>query len=268
MSNNFITLFVNSASGTNRSADGSTFTHRLEPPLRIPRDAKPYVSLLESTTWYNAPNILTGTNDVFKVSFSGVSSGTTQAFTFPAGLYSLASLNLRLGFFLVDLGLASDTLTFVGLQAESKLVLSLKPDSLSGDITVDWTDSTLSMRTFLGFQNNASFTALTSGGETSVTASSVAKFNSLEYYVIEAIGLGISGSYTESGKANSQSLAAIVPDISPSQQILYRPVHPLKLKCDIAGSTIGSIIFRLTDQNHVPQETFGETFSARIQITY
>ena len=224
---NFITLFVNSQNGINKSSDGSTFTHRLEPPLRIPRDAKPYVSLLESTIWYNSPNVLTGTNDVFKVSFSNIASNAVQTFTFPAGLYSLASLNLRLGYFLVDLGLASDTLQFVGLQAESKLVLSLKPDSASGDITVNWTDSMLTMRTFLGFQANASFTALTSGGETSVTATSVAKFNSLEYYVIEAIGLGISGSYTESGKANSQSLCAIVPDISPSQQILYRPTHPL-----------------------------------------
>jgi len=147
-------------------------------------------------------------------------------------------------------------------------VLSLKPDSTSGDITVDWTDATLTMRTFLGFQNNASFTALLSGGETSVTASSVAKFNSLEYFVIECIGLAISGSYKEDGTQSSSSLAAIVPDVSPSQQILYRPVHPLKLKCDIAGSTIGSITFRLTDQNHLSQETFGETYSARIQITY
>jgi len=80
----------------------------LKPPLTIPKDAEPMVSVVEAGVFHTAHNIKSGVINVFKVSFSNISGNAPQTMTFPAGIYNLSSLNLRLGHFLIDLGLASD----------------------------------------------------------------------------------------------------------------------------------------------------------------
>ena len=102
-------LFINSQYGHSLSADGSTFSmDLLKPPLTIPKDAEPMVRVVEAGVFHTAHNIKSGVNNVFKVSFSNISGNAPQTMTFPAGINNLSSLNLRLGHFLIDLGLASD----------------------------------------------------------------------------------------------------------------------------------------------------------------
>lgn len=260
------TLFINSEYGHSLSSDGSTFSMNLNPPLVLAKDTEPMVEATEVTCWHTAYNIKTGINDTFKVSFANVASNAVQSFVFPPGIYNLTSLNLRLSHFLIDLSLASDTLKFVGIQAEGKLLLHAITSTSTGNITVSFADATMTMRSFLGFESNSSVTFTQEG---SVTANDTAKFDSIQYYVLECTsGLNISGAYKEDGNSNSTALAVIVPDVQPSQQILYRPHHPLKLHANVAGATISRLEFRLCDHLHQPVNTNDEYYSARIRITY
>lgn len=260
-------LFVNSASASNISADGSTFDYNFQPPLQLPRDSSPTVSVLEATNYYNSPNIKLGVNDTFVVSFSNLFGGADQTFQFSFGLYGLIQFNLRLGLFLQAIGLATDTIQAQGLQAESKLAITVKPNATSGNITVKFSDPAFSMDSFLGFDTNSDFVANQALGTQTVTALKTAKFNVLEYWMVECIGLGVSGTYGPTGKANGSAIAAIVPQVAPSQQNLYRPYHPLQIPCSITAP-ISKIVFRLVDQNGDVVDTIGETWSARIQISY
>ena len=259
------TFLINSQYGHSLSNDGSTFAMNLQPPLVLPKDSEPIIEVVEATAWHTAENIKTGVNDVFKVSFANVSSNAVQTMTFPPGIYNLTSLNLRLSHFLIDLGLDSQTLRFVGVQATSSLLLHATPNAASGNITVPFADATMTMRSFLGFENNPSVTFTQ---ESSATANSTAKFDSIQYYVLECNGFNVSGSYKEDGNSNSSAIAVIVPDVQSSQQILYRPNHPLKLFANIAGGTISRLEFRLCDHLHQPVNTNGEYYSARIRLTY
>ena len=151
------------------------------------------------------------------------------------------------------------------MQAESKLLIHFQPDAASGTIGIDFGVAANSMRAFLGFQGSGTLTAST---ESSVYGSDVSKFNSLEYYKLEAIGLSISGGYDEDGGNDSNTIAVVVPNVSPSQLIVQRLTHPMKLHCNIAGATISQITWRLLDNNNNPVNTNSENFSARVRITY
>ena len=260
-----ITLLVNSAYGENKSADGHSFTQRLSPPLRVPAGKDPQIEATEVGIWHTSPNVIAGTNNVLKFTFSAVSGGATQTFTFPEGLYSLNSINLRLQHFLISLGLDQNTVSFVPVQAESKLLIHFQPDTASGTVGIDFSDVANTMRQFLGFQGSGSLSA---AAESSFYGSNVSKFNTLEYYKLEAVGLSISGGYGEAGGNDSNCIAVVIPNVSPSQLIVQRLAHPIKLHCNIAGATISQITWRLLDNNDQPVNTNSENFSARVRITY
>ena len=260
-----ITLLVNSAYGANKSADGHSFVQRLSPPIRVPTGKDPMIEASEVAIWHTSPNVKTGINDVLRFTFSAVSSGAVQTFTFPSGLYSLNSINLRLQHFLISLGLDQNTVSFVPVQAESKLLIHFQPDTASGTVGIDFSNAANTMREFLGFQGSGSLSA---AAESSVYGSNVSKFNSLEYYKLEAVGLSISGGYGESGGNDSNCIAVVIPNVSPSQLIVQRLAHPIKLHCNIAGATISQITWRLLDNNDQPVNTNSENFSARVRITY
>jgi len=260
-----ITLLVNSAYGANKSADGHSFVQRLSPPIRVPAGKDPQIEATEVGIWHTSPNVKTGINDVLRFTFSAVSSGAVQTFTFPSGLYSLNSINLRLQHFLISLGLDQNTVSFVPVQAESKLLIHFQPDNASGTIGIDFSNAANTMREFLGFQGSGSLSA---AAESSFYGSNVSKFNTLEYYKLEAVGLSISGGYGEAGGNDSNCIAVVIPNVSPSQLIVQRVAHPIKLHCNISGATISQITWRLLDNNDQPVNTNSENFSARVRITY
>ena len=72
----------------------------------------------------------------------------------------------------------------------------------------------------------------------------MSKFNTLEYYKLESHGLSISGGYGENGKNDTNCIAVVVPNVSPSQLIVQRKAHPIKLHCNIAGATISQITYK------------------------
>ena len=56
-------FFLSSSQGSNRSADGSSFEVRLNPPLRIPREAKhTRVFCNQASAVYSFPNVTSAAN--------------------------------------------------------------------------------------------------------------------------------------------------------------------------------------------------------------
>ncbi len=80
-------FFLSSAQGSNRSADGSSFSVRLNPPLRIPREAMhTRVYCNQASCVYSFPNVTASDNAVhLSVNKSGVP--TRYDLTVPPGLY-------------------------------------------------------------------------------------------------------------------------------------------------------------------------------------
>ena len=50
-------LFIDSSQANDLSADGSTFTYTMSPPLQVPGDADPRLSVLEADVVYTTPNV-------------------------------------------------------------------------------------------------------------------------------------------------------------------------------------------------------------------
>jgi len=97
-------FFLSSAQGSNRSADGSSFSVRLNPPLRIPREAlHTRVYCNQASCVYSFPNVTASDNAVhLSVMDSGVAS--RYELTVPPGLYGgLADIQSALAQSAVDL---------------------------------------------------------------------------------------------------------------------------------------------------------------------
>jgi len=75
-----LTLFIDLKLGTNRSADGPSFTYLLDPALMVPFDAMPTMRALEANVFYTSPNIsAVKQNNRFR--FSVITSGTVAGGT-------------------------------------------------------------------------------------------------------------------------------------------------------------------------------------------
>ena len=82
-------FFLSSAQGSNRSADGSSFSVRLNPPLRIPREAlHTRVYCNQASCVYSFPNV-TATDNAVHLSVKDASTGVATRYdlTVPPGLY-------------------------------------------------------------------------------------------------------------------------------------------------------------------------------------
>lgn len=81
-------FFLSSAQGTNRSADGSSFSVRLNPPLRIPREAlHTRVYCNQASCVYSFPNVTVSDNAVHLSVKDASGSPTRYDLTVPPGLY-------------------------------------------------------------------------------------------------------------------------------------------------------------------------------------
>ena len=82
-------FFLSSAQGSNRSVDGSSFSVRLNPPLRIPRDAlHTRVYCNQASCVYSFPNV-TASDNAVHLSVKDASTGVATRYdlTVPPGLY-------------------------------------------------------------------------------------------------------------------------------------------------------------------------------------
>eukprot|EP01049_Picozoa_sp_SAG25_P015610 SAG25_NODE_3237_length_1163_cov_0.838346_2_plen_176_part_00 len=127
-------FFLPSAQGSNRSADGSSFSVRLNPPLRIPRAAlHTRVYCNQASCVYSFPNVTASDNAVhLSVMESGVAS--RYDLTVPPGLYGgLADIQSALAQSAVDLQVPGviDAATFASFmqltadESTSRVTLTL-----------------------------------------------------------------------------------------------------------------------------------------------
>ena len=262
-----VTIFASSASSTNVSADKSNFVYTFNPPLQIPKGKQPHIQLVGAEVFWNVPNINSGVNNTMEISMTNVNGGSANTFSLDTGLYSLSAINQALSTFLHSLNVPGDALELIGQSSTSKILAHCRCTTQTGNISINWSNSTLS--TLLGFNGAATFTALLSNGESSTLAPNIAVFNTFRHYCVEARGLNIgSHLYNEFGQ-NKPVIAAIVPaNVSVGERIIYQPINPLIIPCEISGQTISQCTFALTDSAHNLQTTSGEDWSLRCVITY
>ena len=97
-------FFLSSAQGSNRSADGSSFSVRLNPPLRIPREAlHTRVYCNQASCVYSFPNVTSSANKVYLSVANQEGLSQRYDLTVPPGLYgSLDDVQLALANDAVD----------------------------------------------------------------------------------------------------------------------------------------------------------------------
>ena len=130
-------FFLSSSQGSNRSADGSSFEVRLNPPLRIPREAKhTRVFCNQASAVYSFPNVTSTANTLRLAVESAQHTLIEYVLTIPPGLYAnLDDLSAALSASAVDLGLAAnfvgDSLTIAANRATSRVTLTVNAQGVS-----------------------------------------------------------------------------------------------------------------------------------------
>lgn len=252
----------------NRSQDGSEFEISLEEPLEIPRDALTVVVRVEeATVWWTVPNIIKGVNDTMYV-YGDSKDNIPQLFTvqIQQGLYDLTGLNSSLHSELEKLGAKTEDdgeiLPLVSFSADSstqRVLLRLNYTNVYVDFT-----KTDTPREILGF--NSQIVGPDSGAPLNILADQTAKFNTVNYFLL-ASNL-VSRGMRFNNRFN-QVISQILIDVPPGSQIVSKPFNPANINAqELAGSKLGNLKFRLTDDKMRPVNTNDEYYSARIVISY
>lgn len=258
-----IPLLVSSsedAGAYNVNSNRSRFDVDLPQEIKIPRDAKNVtVHVSDATLWYVPFNISTALgNNKFALDVQGDQVYTV---TIPDGLYDLSSVAHAINVGLVNQGLASGIITFVGDAASQKVVINYTAAGLRVDFTV-----ANSCRLIMGFNSAVSPAAYTTG-PFSVYGDIEAAFNTIDYFLIHSDI--VLGGIPNNGKSTSV-IARILINGAPGTQLIFEPQNPIKIPSQrLAGSTISRIHMWVTNQDGVTQPEFqNENFSALIVISY
>ena len=152
-------FFLSSSQGSNRSADGSSFEVRLNPPLRIPREAKhTRVYCNQASAVYSFPNVTSAANTLRLRMETMENSLLDYVLTIPPGLYAgLDDLAAALSSSAVNQGLPANfvgtNLTLAANLATSRVTLTVNDQFVS---VVLEPDSTCLLSNMLGFSTTQS----------------------------------------------------------------------------------------------------------------
>ena len=272
-----IPIFALSSLGENVSELGSSFTYRFKTPLRIPAGVDCTLSLNQASLWFVQPNISAALgNNMMVFSLLNIKVGLAVTLVFEYGLYSLPALQAALKTKLYNLnrpadcvsGLTGNEVSLTADNAQQKLYFTFMPTESTGHIMVHFQAPNFTMRNFLGFNDNRDFTADYDGLGIAhnIIGTEIAKFNRDLSYFIMNFSLS-DGSYDSSGNYNDTQIAQMFPVfISPGSQLVHIPYNPVKCQTSIAGQTISSCQFSVTNQSGVLQDMKGEQFSALIVL--
>ena len=257
----------------NKSADGSTFSIRMEEKgLGVPLKAKACtLEVIGSEFWYNTSNI-TEKNNQLRITSNGIS----KLLSITPGLYSIDTFQNALiqairatadNTFINSLILVSGSsttcyLNFVANQALNRVDMIISP--LSGNtITVDFRQSNApnTISSILGFIG-----VYQSTSSVVITGENVPKFNALNYYLIQSNivsnGIRINSKY-------ENIIAKIKITCEPNQQNIYDPMNPtVVLSPELINDTRKQFTFSLLDSNLNFVDTKSELWSATLRLTY
>ena len=255
-----INFIVNSdplTGAINKSAIGSSFEVNLSgKPLSVPSEAiNITVEVHTATIQWTIPNIETGINDRFFLD----DNGTPRNLTLDQGLYDLVGLSAEIERLLVNDGAATNIISFAADTATQRVVIIR---NITG-ITIDF-DQNQTFRDILGF--SAITLASNVTAPFSVTATNVANFNIVEYFLLTADvvdqGIRINNTF-------NNVVARVYIDVRPGSQIIFRPTNPTKSPASkLRGRHIQHMAFTLTDQTGRLVNTSDENFSMEITIRY
>ncbi len=253
-------LFVSSdpaAGATGVSADGSQFDVIIPENIRIPQHARNVVlRVLNATIWWTVPNITVGDNDQFFAMINGLPINGP----IPPGLYDLPALQAAIRALMVAQGVpsayASNNFALIADQstAHTQVLLTQPGDSINvGDVG--------SCFQLCGFN-----TGDPPATPILTTSPDKANFNTVNYFFIHS-SLSPRG-VMFNGKRDG-IIAKVLIDVGPGSQIDFAPFNPPVCPADeLAGSFVSVARFWLTDQNLRPVNTFGETWSVGMTISF
>ena len=251
------------ASGArNISADGSSFEVLLERPIVIPRAAKNcFITVQNSTAWWNIFNIKLGINDQIDVEyFDGVIT-VNFTITVEPGLYDLEHLSSELGRELHANSVPQDLFILTPDQATQKTVIQFNYSGVQLDMSIarNFADT-------LGFDERLVPLAGQTTGVQFEKGDNIANFNTIDYLLIHSDlvsrGIRINDRY-------QNVISQLLIDVAPGSQLTDSPFNPPEIPAaELVGEKRRNITFWITDQDNVRVDTQGELFSVRLIIHY
>ena len=245
-----IELIADSA-GRNVKGRNSQFSLSLSPPIEIPDNATNISLYVPSATiWFTTPNVVVGKTDQIIVTDNNLAQ--TFTVTIEQGLYSVAQLNTYIQNALAQLGAQPNLVQISENSATNKIVLAI-----GSGVIVNFPDPR-GLHPILGF--TAGF--YVSPGATS---SLQPQINPVDSYLIHsslcAQGIRINNAY-------SSSIAQVLVNVVPGEQIQYSPRFPFRLPCPTLAGITSNIDMWLTDSQNRIVDTAGEPWTVRIVIEY
>ena len=258
---------------TNIQLQGSVFTVTLQYPLSLPKGT--LYSTLEvhsASIWYVTPNISTARqNNYLEVNIGA----TVYPLTIPDGLYNFPQLvnALSIGFnsnYPTAIYRWVDMFSFDADNATQRVAITV----LKNDAQINWNVPN-SVRNVFGFVAvpvppalpiNQTPPAIPILAPITYLGNAEAAFNVINQYYI-------SGNLVHTGIPNnsdsSNLMTVVYIDVPPGSQINYQPRLPLLIDAaELIGGQRTQFTFRLTDQNFIPVDTFGEYWSFILTIRF
>ena len=264
-------IFVNSALGSNQTSTGDSFEVTFSPPISIPSSATNVtVACHGADVFYSFVNVAAGTTFDFTATLSNGST-TSKQITFLKGLYGLAAIQSEIDAFCQSDSQLPDTMwTLSGSAATGRVTVGFNADATGlnlGAASILFGTST-AFATLLGFaQSTLGFTAASGVTLVQHTGTTVANFSSLSHVDVKSDLAG--GGAIQADGERGQTLASIVPDVSPGAQINFAPPNLIQIDANhLIGHPINKARFYLTDQNGGSVDTNSETWSARIILSW
>jgi len=195
-------------------------------------------------------------------------STADHTITFDDGLYSFADINAEVADYLESKSSIADAaLTFVGHGPTQTAVIDWDAEAATYSVILRFSESD-SIASLLGFAATDLTYEYSEGGKHKYFKSpSAANFNAVSLYLLKCSVLS-GQNYDASGSGGGQVACAITPDVSPGNQIQYRPLIPLPCQAHaLKGNRTSSIRFTMTDNNG-DAVTLNEAYTARILISW
>jgi len=248
---------------SNVNATGSKFEVNFEQPLFVDKGAfEVEVAVEEATVWNTVSNIseALGNNHIFIIDNS-----ITIDVTIQDGTYSTSSLSAAID---REYVLLTGTAGLIVLDEDfptQKVILIINGSLAAGTgARVDFTPAN-TFRDVIGFDSNLQPLAGPTLVDVNILADNEAQFNNIEYFLIHwDSGPGFSTNATF-----QQSIARVNIDARPGSQIVSTPFNPAKSSAESwAGNRRSHVTFWLTSEDGVTLVDTGETWSARLVISW
>jgi len=196
--------------------------------------------------------------------FARVRDGTPGVWhvVIPQGLYDLAGLNNTIARLLQVAGAQSDPdalIIFSSDEATQKVLTRYTYPTVYIDFTQAATP-----REILGYDSAVYGPYVTAPID--VLAPNVAAFNQVNYFLVHSDlvnrGLRFNNAY-------NQTISQVGIDVNPGSQIVYVPFNPPVCNAqELAGGKRTNLRFWLTDNLQRPVNTNGESWTARVRISF